>query len=318
MAYERYGQADDDRRDQDRDRPRGSDYYGAGEVGYQRSGYGQRDGGQGGYAQGSYGRRDGGARDASPGYGQRDDNQQRGSWGQDRYRDRFTGGDDYYRPTQGRDDDRSAYGRQEQGRHDQEQRGGRGFVERAGDEFRSWFGDEQAERRREQDARDTERQERQRDAHYHDWRDQQIASFDRDYHEYRQENQQKFHAEFSSWRTERQGQRDLLGRVQEHHEVVGSDGEHVGTVDKVRGDQLILTKSDPDAGGRHHGVPSRWIKSVDDKVTLTKTAAEAKQQWQDAERQGAMFGGQPRADDKGQTAGQTGATDLNRSFSGTY
>ena len=104
----------------------------------------------------------------------------------------------------------------------------------------------------------------------------------------------------------------------EHLEVVGSDGEHVGTLFNVRGYKVILTKSDVDAGGRHHGFPSRWIKSVDGKVTLTKTAAEAKQQWQDAERQGAMFGGQQRTDDNGQTAGQTGATDLNRSFSGTY
>lgn len=96
-------------------------------------------------------------------------------------------------------------------------------------------------------------------------------------------------------------------------DVVGSDGEHIGTVDKVRGDRVILTKSDVDAGGRHHSIPSRWINVVDDKVTVRKTAAEAKAAWRDEERgqegRGAFF--------------SDGDTDqdghiLNRSFSGTY
>jgi hypothetical protein len=113
-----------------------------------------------------------------------------------------------------------------------------------------------------------------------------LEQFDRDYHEYRQENQSKFHNEFASFRRERQSQRDLLNAVSEHAEVVGSDGEHVGTVDNVRGDRIILTKNDQDAGGRHHSVPSRWLQSVDGgKVMLRKSAAEAKQHWRDEERQ---------------------------------
>ena len=339
MAYERYGRGDGDyRRDQGQD---GRDYHGAGDLGgYDRDGnrgygserdYGRGNWGQGGSSQRDYVLRDNGGREyGSSGYGQRDYasstfakgdyGRQRGGWdSQDRYRDRFTGGDDYYRPDEGRDTDRQSRQQQDYRQSGQgNQGGGRGFVERAGDEVRSWFGDEQAERRREQDARDAERGSYGRDEHYHDWRDQQVAGFDRDYAEYRHENRQKFHNEFSSWRTERQGQRDLLPKVTEHLEVVGSDGEHVGTVDKVRGDRVILTKSDADAGGRHHSFPSRWIQSVDGKVTLTKTAAEAKRQWQDEERQGAMFGSERNADGNGQTAGQTGATDLNRSFSGTY
>ncbi len=36
-------------------------------------------------------------------------------------------------------------------------------------------------------------------------------------------------------------------------EVVGSDGGHVGTVDKVEGDRIKLTKrDDPDGSGQHH------------------------------------------------------------------
>ena len=38
-------------------------------------------------------------------------------------------------------------------------------------------------------------------------------------------------------------------QIREHMEVVGSDGEHVGTVDKVEGDRIKLTKDDPQAQG---------------------------------------------------------------------
>lgn len=205
--------------------------------------------------------------------------------------------------------------------HDQD----RGFFERAGDEVRSWFGDEEAERRRERDQRYDERQghderwaDRSKgDDHYHQWRRQRIAELDRDYDEYRRENAQRFHNEFSNWRSERQGQRDSLARVTEHMDVVGSDGTHVGTVDKVRGDRILLTKSDPAAGGHHHSIPSRWVQSVDDKVTLRKTAEEAKAHWKDEEHSGAMFGDDHAEKPDDQQNWRTGGN-LNRSFSGTY
>lgn len=41
--------------------------------------------------------------------------------------------------------------------------------------------------------------------------------------------------------------------IKEHMQVVGSDGGHVGTVDKVDGDRIKLTKKDdPDGSGQHH------------------------------------------------------------------
>jgi hypothetical protein len=192
----------------------------------------------------------------------------------------------------------------------------RGFFNRAGDEVRSWFGDEDAERRREYDQRFDERHGAQpfrggRDEDYHNWRSGQIAALDRDYDEYRRENQQRFHNEFGSWRTERQGQRSALSKVEEHMDVVGSDGEHIGTVDKVKGDRILLTKSDPDAGGRHHSIPSRWIETVDGTVAVRKTAEQAKAHWRDEER-GAFFSGDGDRDEGAQ------GRILNRSFSGTY
>lgn len=232
----------------------------------------------------------------------------RGSWDRDRYErdsDRGWGSPRARRYASGQDEDR-------------------GFLERAGDEVRSWFGDEEAERRREMDQRYDERMGRAerwrdsagRDEHYGSWRRQRIAELDRDYDEYRRENAQRFHSEFETWRTERQGQRDCLRRVTEHMEVVGSDGSHVGTVDKVRGDRILLTKTDADAGGHHHSIPSRWIDSVADRVTLRKTAEEAKAHWRDEERSGALFGeGRERDRDRQDWSSEH---NLNRSFSGTY
>src|SRR3546814_8453411 len=82
-----------------------------------------------------------------------------------------------------------------------------------------------------------------------------MAELDRDYHEYRQENQQKFENEFGTWRKRRCSQRDCLGLVTEHMDVIGSDGEHVGKVDKVAGDRIILTNSDTNSHGTHHSIP---------------------------------------------------------------
>lgn len=41
-------------------------------------------------------------------------------------------------------------------------------------------------------------------------------------------------------------------QIREHMKVVGADGRHVGTVDRVEGDRIKLTRSDPAAGGQHH------------------------------------------------------------------
>ncbi|MGJ3629458.1 SWFGD domain-containing protein [Sphingomonas sp. MMS24-JH45] len=98
-------------------------------------------------------------------------------------------------------------------------------MARAGDKVRSWFGDEDAERRREMDSRYDKRyynqQQHHRDADYGNWRSGQIAALDRDYDEYRHENRGKFESEFSSWRSNRQTQRQSLDKVQEH---AGSSG----------------------------------------------------------------------------------------------
>lgn len=148
------------------------------------------------------------------------------------------------------------------------------------------------------------------DPHYSEWRRRQIEDLDRDYDEYRREHQSKFETEFGGWREKRRGQRQMLGKVAEHMEVVGSDGSHVGKVDKVRGDRIILAKSDPNAGGMHHSVPCGWVETVEDKVILNRTAQSAMDSWRNEDTGRALF---ERPDQ-----GSEGPHALDRSFSGTY
>ena len=70
--------------------------------------------------------------------------------------------------------------------------------------------------------------------------------------------------------------------IQEHMEVVGSDGAHVGTVDHVNGDQIKLTRKDPAAGGQHHIVPTSLVASVDTCVRLSQPADQVRNTWQAA------------------------------------
>ncbi len=258
----------------------------------------------------------------------------------------------------------------------------RGFFDRAGDEVASWFGDDEAERRRRDDhmrdsaygsgyrgygrdradygrgayrparddftrsdqfyaasgvprggwgmedrnrfdrlsatyGRDEHRRSsdlgrsRDFDPHYQSWRDRQIEDLDRDYREYRQENQARFENDFANWRQQRIAKRDLLARVSEHMEVVGNDDEHVGTVDKVGRDRIVLTKSDPDSGGTHHSLSCSAIDRVEgDRVILDYSAAEAKRRWHDEGPSRPLF----ERDDQG----ETGPRILDRSFEGTY
>ncbi len=69
-------------------------------------------------------------------------------------------------------------------------------------------------------------------------------------------------------------------QIREHMEVVGSDNGHVGTVDKVEGDRIKMTKQDdPDGTGAHHHYLSLdAVASVSgNQVLLSVPAEQAKQ-----------------------------------------
>jgi hypothetical protein len=103
----------------------------------------------------------------------------------------------------------------------------------------------------------------------------------------------------------------MLGQVREHMDVVGNDGEHVGTVDKTAGDRIILTKSDPESGGVHHSISCGNVDRIEEnRVILDCSAEQAKQRWRDEDRGRALF--------EREDQGEMGPGVLNRSFSGTY
>jgi hypothetical protein len=64
-----------------------------------------------------------------------------------------------------------------------------------------------------------------------------------------------------------------LSKIKEHMEVIGADGVHVGTVDKVEGNRIKLTKKDSGEGshkGHHHFIDGGLVAEVEgDKVRLS-------------------------------------------------
>ncbi|NTS63642.1 DUF2171 domain-containing protein [Sphingomonas sp. HHU CXW] len=72
-------------------------------------------------------------------------------------------------------------------------------------------------------------------------------------------------------------------QIQEHAEIIGADGTHVGTVDKVEGDRIKLTKNDSPQtedgqGAKHHYISLGLVADVEDgKVRLSANGAEAVQ-----------------------------------------
>jgi hypothetical protein len=67
--------------------------------------------------------------------------------------------------------------------------------------------------------------------------------------------------------------------IREHMEVIGADGVHVGTVDRVEGHRIKLTKQDSGQGshqGHHHYIPLGLVAEVEgDKVRLSAIGSVA-------------------------------------------
>ena len=149
------------------------------------------------------------------------------------------------------------------------------------------------------------------DLHYHEMRRRQAEDLDRDYDEYRRERASQFESDFGNWREKRLSKRQLLSGIREHMEVVGSDEKHVGTVDRIAGDRIILARSDPDSGGVHHSLSCSDLDRVEgDRVILDCDADKAKERWRDESRGRALF--------EREDQGSAGPHVLDRSFSGTY
>ena len=85
-----------------------------------------------------------------------------------------------------------------------------------------------------------------------------------------------------------------IDEIKEDMKVIGADGQHVGTVDKVEGDRIKLTKSDS-RNGKHNFIPVDMVESVvGDTVKLSYTADQAEAQFEDngaLEEAGSAAGG---------------------------
>ena len=70
-----------------------------------------------------------------------------------------------------------------------------------------------------------------------------------------------------------------ISRIKEHMDVIGADGAHVGTVDRVEGKRIKLTRKDSGEGshkGHHHYIDGSLVAGVEgDKVRLSANASVA-------------------------------------------
>ena len=93
--------------------------------------------------------------------------------------------------------------------------------------------------------------------------------------------------------TDNNGQmgQDMTGQIREHMMVHaqgqgsmnGIEGEHIGTVDYVEGDSIILTKNDsPD--GMHHSISVEFVDRVEGNTVFLNVDAETiQQEWETVE-----------------------------------
>ena len=67
-----------------------------------------------------------------------------------------------------------------------------------------------------------------------------------------------------------------MREIKEHMEVIGADGVHIGTVDRIEGKRIKLTKKDSGEGshkGHHHFIDKGLVADVEgDKVRLSANA----------------------------------------------
>ncbi|HEY1125360.1 MAG TPA: DUF2171 domain-containing protein [Sphingobium sp.] len=68
-----------------------------------------------------------------------------------------------------------------------------------------------------------------------------------------------------------------LSQIKEHMDIVGADGVHLGTVDRVEGDRIKLTQADSGSHqGHHHYISGGLVAAVEgNQVRLSANGANA-------------------------------------------
>ena len=68
--------------------------------------------------------------------------------------------------------------------------------------------------------------------------------------------------------------------IAEQMDIICSCGTHLGVVDAVIGDRILIAKNDPLSGGEQQSLSILWVNSVDDSVHLIRTAGEVQTIWE--------------------------------------
>lgn len=68
-----------------------------------------------------------------------------------------------------------------------------------------------------------------------------------------------------------------MADIREHMEIIGKDGAHVGTVDRVESTRIKLTKKDSAAGHQdhHHFIDRELVGSVEGNIVKLSVNADA-------------------------------------------
>jgi hypothetical protein len=70
---------------------------------------------------------------------------------------------------------------------------------------------------------------------------------------------------------------NAVAEIREHMKVIGKDGAHVGTVDRVEGDRIKLTRKDSPAGheGHHQFIDRQLVGAVEGDVVKLSVNADS-------------------------------------------
>jgi len=80
-----------------------------------------------------------------------------------------------------------------------------------------------------------------------------------------------------------------LSRVTQHMEIIGADGVHIGTVDKVVGDRIRMTKADSGShSDHHHYISGALVAEVEGNKVRLSAAGDAAVLLEEEEGGGAL------------------------------
>ena len=84
-----------------------------------------------------------------------------------------------------------------------------------------------------------------------------------------------------------------LSQIREHMEIIGADGVHLGTVDRVEGDRIKMTKADSGShGDHHHFIPGGLVSGVENNQ-VRLSASGGRKRRRAAGRQAFVMSGSP-------------------------